>query len=386
MRLGLNVGYWGLGMTAADQLDLVKEAEAPGRPRRHDGDDGRDAGPALRRADAAWDRLVRAAGGGGLARATVREAARAYARVRGDPPEGAGPRAARVRGRYLPAAAAGRARQGAQADDRPGAGADTDLHRVDRASEHRAHGRDRRRLAADLLLPRARRPGARAAGRGGGAGGPVARGRELRNRTGGERLHRRRRGPRPPPNAALHRPVRRRDGVARAEFLQPAGAAIRLRGRGARDPGALPRREEGRGGSRGACGADRHDHPRGAARKGPRPARRVPRGGRGLAYRGARVGRPGRAPPGGPRSWGDALSRRFLVAAFGDPGHTFPAIALGAELARRGHEVTLETWSRWREPGEREGMRFAAAPGDEGFPPPDAPMKPYVAAGPAAGW
>ena len=30
MRLGLNVGYWGLGMTAADQLDLVKEAEAAG--------------------------------------------------------------------------------------------------------------------------------------------------------------------------------------------------------------------------------------------------------------------------------------------------------------------------------------------------------------------
>ena len=30
MRLGLNVGYWGLGMTAADQLELVKEAESAG--------------------------------------------------------------------------------------------------------------------------------------------------------------------------------------------------------------------------------------------------------------------------------------------------------------------------------------------------------------------
>ena len=30
MRLGLNVGYWGLGMTAADQLALVEEAEAAG--------------------------------------------------------------------------------------------------------------------------------------------------------------------------------------------------------------------------------------------------------------------------------------------------------------------------------------------------------------------
>ena len=30
MRLGLNIGYWGLGMSAADQLQLVKEAEAAG--------------------------------------------------------------------------------------------------------------------------------------------------------------------------------------------------------------------------------------------------------------------------------------------------------------------------------------------------------------------
>ena len=30
MRLGLNVGYWGLGMTGSDQLDLVQEAESAG--------------------------------------------------------------------------------------------------------------------------------------------------------------------------------------------------------------------------------------------------------------------------------------------------------------------------------------------------------------------
>jgi F420-dependent oxidoreductase-like protein len=30
VRLGLNVGYWGLGMTAADQLELVREAETAG--------------------------------------------------------------------------------------------------------------------------------------------------------------------------------------------------------------------------------------------------------------------------------------------------------------------------------------------------------------------
>jgi len=30
MRLGLNVGYWGLGLTNEDQLGLVREAEAVG--------------------------------------------------------------------------------------------------------------------------------------------------------------------------------------------------------------------------------------------------------------------------------------------------------------------------------------------------------------------
>ena len=30
MRLGLNVGYWGLGLTNQDQLALVREAEAAG--------------------------------------------------------------------------------------------------------------------------------------------------------------------------------------------------------------------------------------------------------------------------------------------------------------------------------------------------------------------
>src|ERR687895_1873096 len=30
MRLGLNVGYWGLGLTAGEQLELIREAEAAG--------------------------------------------------------------------------------------------------------------------------------------------------------------------------------------------------------------------------------------------------------------------------------------------------------------------------------------------------------------------
>ena len=46
---------------------------------------------------------------------------------------------------------------------------------------------------------------------------------------------------------------------------------------------------------------------------------------------------------------------RLLVAAFGDPGHAFPAIALARELGRRGHEVLVETWERWREAVEARG-------------------------------
>ena len=84
-----------------------------------------------------------------------------------------------------------------------------------------------------------------------------------------------------------------------------------------------------------------------------------------------------------PSARGTALTaapRRILLAAFGDPGHAFPAIALGRELAARGHDVTLETWSRWREHVEREGMRFAAAPEYQVFPTRERPLKPYVAA------
>src|SRR4051795_6751191 len=61
---------------------------------------------------------------------------------------------------------------------------------------------------------------------------------------------------------------------------------------------------------------------------------------------------------------------RLLVAAFGDPGHAFPAIALARELGRRGHEVLVETWERWREPVEAEGLGFTAAQEYTVFPPP----------------
>ncbi len=99
MKLGLNVGYWGLGMGPQDQLEIVQEAERlgydsvwaaeaygsdaatvlawlaagtttiklgsaifqmPGPQPGDDRDDGGHDRRALRRADAAGDRLVRA--------------------------------------------------------------------------------------------------------------------------------------------------------------------------------------------------------------------------------------------------------------------------------------------------------------------------------------
>lgn len=61
---------------------------------------------------------------------------------------------------------------------------------------------------------------------------------------------------------------------------------------------------------------------------------------------------------------------RLIVAAFGDAGHAFPAIGLARALSRRGHEVVVETWERWREPVEAEGIEFAAAEEYVTFPPP----------------
>jgi len=54
-------------------------------------------------------------------------------------------------------------------------------------------------------------------------------------------------------------------------------------------------------------------------------------------------------------------------------------IALGRELASRGHDVTLQTWTRWRADVEREGMRFAAAPEYHVFPTRERPLTPYQA-------
>jgi UDP:flavonoid glycosyltransferase YjiC (YdhE family) len=83
-------------------------------------------------------------------------------------------------------------------------------------------------------------------------------------------------------------------------------------------------------------------------------------------------------PPSGTAAAGGP-ARRLLLGAFGDPGHAFPIIALGRALAARGHGVTVQTWERWREHVEAEGMSFAAAPEYHVFPTRERPLKPYEA-------
>jgi UDP:flavonoid glycosyltransferase YjiC (YdhE family) len=60
--------------------------------------------------------------------------------------------------------------------------------------------------------------------------------------------------------------------------------------------------------------------------------------------------------------------QRILLGAFGDPGHAFPMIALGRGLLARGHDVWLQTWTRWRQHVEDEGLQFAAAPEYDALP------------------
>ncbi len=70
---------------------------------------------------------------------------------------------------------------------------------------------------------------------------------------------------------------------------------------------------------------------------------------------------------------------RVLLGAFGDPGHAFPMIALGRALVARGHDVTLQTWTRWREQVEAERMSFAPAPEYQVFPSGPEPLDFYEA-------
>ena len=78
-------------------------------------------------------------------------------------------------------------------------------------------------------------------------------------------------------DAPVRRALRRRDGVARQELLQRAGAPLRVRGRRAGGAGPVPGGQARRGRRGAAGGADRHRLAVRAARPRARPARGVPR-------------------------------------------------------------------------------------------------------------
>jgi UDP:flavonoid glycosyltransferase YjiC (YdhE family) len=54
-------------------------------------------------------------------------------------------------------------------------------------------------------------------------------------------------------------------------------------------------------------------------------------------------------------------------------------LALGTRLVARGHEVMLETWTRWQADVEAAGMHFAPAPEYPVFPTRERPLQPYEA-------
>ena len=160
-----------------------------------------------------------------------------------------------LRGPHLPAAAARRSRQGAQAHHRSPRRPDPDLPGGRRAEEPRAGRGDRRRLAGGVLRARVRRRTARSRRRRSDHGRPATR----RLRRGGHHPARRGGGSaglrRPGP--LVRRPLRRRDGQSRQELLQPAGGPDGVRGGGRHDPGPLPvAATAGRDGG-GAVRADR---------------------------------------------------------------------------------------------------------------------------------
>ena len=207
--------------------------------------------------------------------------------------------------------------------------------------------------------------------------GRIARG--LRHRADRQRVrHRRPRGG-ARRDAPVHRPVRRRDGLAQAELLQPARRRYGFEAEAAeiQDLYLEGKREE-------AMAAIPDALIDTVSLCGPPDVVRE----RLAVYRDAGVGTLGVTPiaftaeerlsscawsPSSPPSADardTAITRlsAMLLGAFGDPGHAFPMIALGRALAARGHEVTVQTWKRWREHVEAEGLTFAPAPEYHVFP------------------
>ena len=298
MKLGLHIGYWGLGLTAQQQLELVLEAERLGYDSVWTAEAyGSDAATILawlaqatskiKLGSAIFQMPGRSAAMTAMTAATIDQLSdgRMLLGIGSSGPQVAegwhGQRFARqlqrtreyvavVRmalarervvfdGETLELPLPGRAGQGAEAHDRARAGADPDLHRGDRAEEHDAGGGDLRRLAADAVLARARRRVPAAA-----RGGLRPRGRRqglrrLRHRPDGHRDGQRR--PRVAPATRCATTSRCTSAAwARASRTSTTRWCAATGSRtAARDgPGAVPGGPQGRG-RRGAAGrADRH--------------------------------------------------------------------------------------------------------------------------------
>jgi UDP:flavonoid glycosyltransferase YjiC (YdhE family) len=67
---------------------------------------------------------------------------------------------------------------------------------------------------------------------------------------------------------------------------------------------------------------------------------------------------------------GSRAARRVLVAAIGEAGHLFPALALARALRARGNEVLVSSSERWRTVVEAIDVRFEPAPERIAFPGP----------------
>ena len=282
MRLGLDVGYWGLGLSQDEQLGLVREAESrsgshsvwaaeaygptprrcsAGSRRRPSG--SRSLGdfqmpgrsPAMTAMTAATldnlsdgrmllgYRLLGPAGGRGLARTAVRQADPAHARVRCDRTQGADPRAARVRGRDVHAApphGPGKALKLTIAPIQEQipiylAAIGPNNTRPERVRSPTAGCRSCSR-------PSTSEEAARAARRGRGARRPDP-GRIVRRRAQRQRSSTRTsiaRATRCGRSSALYVG---RDGLARAQLLQRARPPLRVRGGGGGGAEPVPRRE-----------------------------------------------------------------------------------------------------------------------------------------------
>ncbi len=146
------------------------------------GDDGGRGGRLrLRGTLSPRHRHVRAAGRRGLPRRAVRCTAGAHPRGGRDLQAGVAAREGQLRRQVLPTSVTRRPRHGTgqapEADQSPCTGTYSDHHRGTRTAERGAHRRDRRRLAARLLLPGEGR-------RGLGGRGAARRRRQTRSGTG----------------------------------------------------------------------------------------------------------------------------------------------------------------------------------------------------------